>query len=350
MTTKLADIYVPSILKFRIMVGNYSNVIFSDLYIPALKKELDSLAKALTKTDKLINTSLAGVEVLLDTTEVNGYLKSLQSAVRRNDQNSIPVFSSELRESIKHVKKEWVKVMDELQVQIDNLATIKISENDVEYRALEKRRGDFMKDLPQDKEALTLIREKRDQIVAAILEYESKTVLDRLMPIAQAIKEGVTTVLDEEGDLVSKTGGKTVATPLAAKHALKIGMEVASGVLNLINEDIKYQQLLMARGKLDADIEIRQKQISTQEQEIDEIDNKRAQLNALRDLVEPRNSYVAEVRKIQHMLTENYNNIFSRDLSVTNELMSEGDAFVKGSPEFSKYLNHLQFYWLRPVR
>lgn len=349
MTTKLADIYVPSILKFRIMVGNYSSVIFSDLYIPALKKELDSLAKALTKTDKLINVSLAGVEVLLDTIEVNGYLKSLHNALGKNDKNSISVFSSELRDSINHVKKELVKIMDELQVQIDNLATIKISDNDVEYRALEKRRGDFMKDLPQDKEALTLIREKRDQIIAAILEYDSKTVLDRLMPIAQVIKEGVTTVLDDEGDLISKTGGKTVVTPLAAKHALKIGMEVASEVLSLINEDIKYQQLLMARGKLDADIETRQKQVSTQEREIDDIDNKRAQLNALRELIEPRNSYVAEVRKIQHLLTENYNSVFSRDLSATPDLVFVGETFVKGSPEFSKYLNNLQFYWLRPA-
>ncbi|MFJ2713655.1 alpha-xenorhabdolysin family binary toxin subunit B [Pseudomonas sp. NPDC087346] len=344
MAIELVEIYVPAVLKFRMMAGNYANVLFSDLYIPALQKELDRLAGALTKTDKLINSSLAAVEVILNTDEISGYLKALKKASVAKNEEAVAEFSAELKRSIEHVNKELVVIMKALSAQIDNLETVKISENDVEYRALDKRRSDFMKKLPEDKEAMTLIKEKRDQLAAAMLEYESKTFIDRAMPIIDVLKENVGTALDDGGALISKSGG---ATPLAAKQAIKAGMDVASKVLNVINEEIKYQQLVIAKDRLDGEINIRQKQMSVQEQEIDEIDDKRAQLMAIRELVAPRKAYVAEARKIPHMLITYVNEVFGRDLSVVDELMQVGEDFIKVSPGLSKYVNNLQFYWLR---
>lgn len=348
MTVEWVDLYFPALLKFRVLSGNYANVVFSDFYIPALKEELVRLNRECLITDKLFNVSLANIQALLGASEVNGYLVGLKKVLSEsNDQESVADLAKELRGSVGHIKSEFAKVLDGLSFQINGLATLKISENDLEYMSLEKRRRDLIEKLPEDKEALTRLKDKRDELVRAILEFESKTFLDKMSPIAQILKDNLETVLDDGGGLISKSGGKAVMTPMASKTAIKTGMEVAGAVLNIVNEQIKYEQLLIARDRLGAEINIRQTQMSVQEKEIDEIDEKRAQLSALREIVEPRRNYVTEARKVLAMLVAYFDEVLSQDVGELNDLIGCVEKFVESSPKLLRHINKLQFYWLR---
>ncbi|MHA3734778.1 hypothetical protein ACXR0M_03800 [Pseudomonas sp. Eth.TT006] len=344
MDIKIAEIYVPAVLKFRISLKN-SGVMLADLYIKALNDELARLRKAHAATDELINKSLGGYEAIIRNKAIAGYLVSVKELQKGSDVEATTDTSEELKDELNNLKGKLKKIIDDLRWQIDSVQTVKLSNVDIQYWELDARRNDFMKDLPEDKLKLTALLEKRDTVQQAIDEYESKTVIDKVMPAAEIVKEGVVAVIDEGGNLGKS--GKADMRAEAGKQAIKAAANIAIEVLKSANESIKYEQLLQAKAYLNREVEIREEKMSIQEKELNDIDNRRAQLAAFRAFAGLRGDYVVEVNKIKDFLIEYFNSVFVNDMREVGEVVLVGESFSEHSPEFSTFLNRFQFSWSR---
>lgn len=169
----------------------------------------------------------------------------------------------------------------------------------------------------------------------AILEYQSRTFIDRGEPIIEELKTTVTGAIDKPSE--------------KAKNAVKAGMNIAHKLLNILNEHLKYTHLVEARDKLAGEIGIRQAQMNFEQHQVNIIDDKKSQLMALLDVIEPRMLYVIEGKKTIDMIVKLINVVFSTnsDLNSKEGLISMTNKLLENFPKFPAHIDSIAFYWLR---
>lgn len=334
MTTPLINLYKPNIFKARVLIHEYANVKLSNAYIPALSQELQSLKNSLNNTDRVFNDSLSKVSSNLDVTEIRSYLDILNGST---DEASIAPYKKELKKALEVLKSEIETLSRDMQSSLGNFETATISDYSGEISTFESERTRLLSNLPEDQKKLSKLREQCDVLEKAIIEFKSKTFIDKGMPIFDEMQKAVTEVIDQPSE--------------KSKTAVKAGMNIAKELLNIANEQLKFNNLVEARDKLAGEIAIWQAQMSYEQKQVDIIDNKKSQLMALSDIAEPRTLYVVEARKIVDMLVALINNVFvNSNLTSREGLIAATDKLLENCPAFQNHTDAIAFYWLRNVQ
>ncbi|WP_339560463.1 alpha-xenorhabdolysin family binary toxin subunit B [Pseudomonas sp. EA_65y_Pfl1_P113] len=334
MTVALITPYKPSIFKARILIHEYANIKLSNAYIPALSQELQSLKTSLDNTDRVFNDSLSKVSSTLDVTEIRNYLDILNGST---DESSIAPYNKELKKALEVLKSELETLSRDMKSSLGNFETATISDYSGEISTLEAERTRLLSNLPEDQKKLSNLREQCDVLEKAIIEFKSKTFIDKGMPIFDEIQKAVTEVIDQPSE--------------KSKTAVRAGMNIAKDLLNIANEQLKYNNLVEARDKLAGEIAIWQAQMSYEQKQVDIIDDKKSQLMALSDIAEPRTLYVVEARKIIDMLVALINNVFvNSDLISREGLIAATDKLLENCPAFPNHIDSLGYYWLREAQ
>ena len=327
MTIELVSPYKPNINKARILIREYADVKLSSLYIPALASELQSLKHSLDSSDRTFNEDLSNVASILNDTQIRPYLKIL----KENDDNSIKL---ELRKNLQDVKTNLEELARRMTAALDGFETVTLTDNSGEIATLESERIKLLSNLPADQKELSGKRGQYETLEKAIIEFESKTFIDRGQPIFDEVKTAVTSAVNSPSK--------------KATIAVESGLNVAQKVLNILNDQLKYNHLVEARDTLAGEISIRQSQMHDEQKKVNESDDKKSALTAIQDIFEPRELYVAEARKIIGMLTGLINEVFSPyDINSTDGMISIGDKFLENLPDVPRHIDAIAFYWLR---
>jgi len=332
MTIELPPCCKPNILKARILIREYANIKLSNAYIPALSQEFQSIKISLDDADRVFNESLSNVSSILDDSEIRDYLKVLKSNVK---ESTIIPFKKELKKALETLKSELEALTRRMKATLGNFETATISDYSGELSTLESERIKLLSNLPSDQKKLSTLREQYDVLEKAIIEFQSKTFIDRGQPIFDELQKAVTEVVDQPSE-------KT-------KTAVKAGMNIAQSLLNIANENLKYNNLIEARDKLSGEINIWQSQMNYEQKQVNIIDDKKSQLMALFDIIDPRKLYVVESQKIIDTLTKLITHVFfiNSDLTTTEGLVAVADKLLENYPAFPDHIDSLAYYWLR---
>jgi predicted nuclease with TOPRIM domain len=332
MTIELPLCCKPNILKARILIREYANIKLSNAHIPALSQEFQSIKISLDDADRVFNESLSNVSSILDDSEIRDYLKVLKSNVQ---ESTIIPFKKELKKALETLKSELEALTRRMKATLGNFETATISDYSGELSTLESERIKLLSNLPSDQKKLSTLREQYDVLEKAIIEFQSKTFIDRGQPIFDELQKAVTDVVDQPSE-------KT-------KTAVKAGMNIAQSLLNIANENLKYNNLIEARDKLSGEINIWQSQMNYEQKQVNIIDDKKSQLMALFDIIDPRKLYVVESQKIIDTLTKLITNVFfiNSDLTTTEGLVAVADKLLENYPAFPDHIDSLAYYWLR---
>lgn len=332
MTIELITPYKPNILRARILIREYANFKLSNAYISALSQELQSIKISLDDVDRVFNESLSNALSILDESEIREYWKILKSADQ--ESNIIP-YEKELKNALKTLKSELEALTRRMNASLGGFETTTISDYSGELSTLESERIKLLSNLTGDQKKLSTLREQYDVLEKAIIEFQSKTFIDRSQPIVDELKKAVTEAVDQPTE--------------RQKTAVKAGMNIAQGLLNIANESLKYNNLIEARDKLAGEINIWQSQMNYEQKQVNIIDDKKSQLMALSDIIEPRKLYVAEARKIIDMFVKLLNDAFfiGSDLSTKTGLIAVADKLLEDYPAFPNHIDSLAYYWLR---
>jgi hypothetical protein len=323
--------YAPDLNKARILIREYANVKLTNVYIPALGQELTSLKTALDNVDSSFNISLSKMSSTLDTVEIVEYSKALKNTC---GETATP-YKTLLKRRLETVKSELQELANSMTSSLGGFETVHISDTSGELLTLDSERNKFLANLPADLKKLSGNREKLEILEKSIIEFESKTFIDRAQPIVKELEAAVTKTIDAPSE--------------NAKTAIKAGMTIAQNLLTIANETIKYNNLVEARDKLINENTILQSQMNYEQKQVNTIDDKKSQLAALQDVIEPRKLYVAEARKIIGMFVDFINDIFSTDsdLNTQEGLIAVADRFIESCPAVPSHFDSLAFYWLR---
>jgi peptidoglycan hydrolase CwlO-like protein len=360
--------HMPSIRKARLVISNDAYITLSDLYVPALKKELMALINSLNETDTLYNKNMSEASTALKTGAVSSYSKAIEKLKEKGDgdQEAIKEHEKSLKDELEKYKKDITDHRDKLTEKLSTFSTVKLSDNTTELAFLDRQRKALVDTLPADQAELTSLRAEKKDLDKAIREFESTTFIDRLRPIIQELDKTLggggesstagTAEGNTAGTAAGTTAGKTIAPslpsfaiPEESKKLVKGGIAVASKILDIVNEKIKYDNLIDARKKIKKDIENLQKSMSEIQKKVDVIDDNKDQLMVLLEVVEPKKNYVKESEKITNSFTLFLDHIFpaGKDLDKQDDLLAASKDWVKNCPLFNKYLSDVQYYWLR---
>jgi hypothetical protein len=329
--------------------------------MPALKVELRGLLESLRLTDDVFNSSITQAAGMLRVESVKSYLDGIAIG---GSKEMVDIVLGELRQTLDKFRVGVVTCRDSLFHQSASFSVVKISDNTLEFSALNKHRKALLDGLPEDEAQLTDMRSEKKDLDRAIREYQSSTFIDRLMPIVQELQDSLgegggggessTHVVkeksaDEKKDEKSVPDSQGFVIPEMAKKIVRVGVSIASKVLSIVNDKIKYGDLLEARNKLKNKIESLQGSMSDAQKKVDVVDDKLEQLMILGEVVEPRVGYLKEASQITDSFTVFINLVFpyGKDLNKKDDLIEVGKQWVEKCPGFNKYLTDVQFNWLR---
>lgn len=341
---------LPVIRKARIIASNQALVTSSDVYITALGEELKRLNTAIGECDKEINGVLSDIPALIKFADVSKYLKLIGG-----DQGE--VYKAELANSLKRCFDEVSAVKKRCVDRVFEVETVTLSDTSRIIEQLTKERDVLAKNLPENKKELIQLRADKIKLDDALLEYETTSFIDRLLPVLKSLEESVTAEEQHSSDQAEDKKVVTHRVPETVKATIKLALAIASRVLGILNEVIKYDDLRKTRQNLVADIEKKQQVLSEAEKKIDAITDKIESINILKAVEEPRRNYVSEAGKVSqsiiHFLSAAFpilvGQTISEFLSDSKRLEDAGNALVNEGAPLVDYCNGVQGYWLRSI-
>jgi hypothetical protein len=309
-------------IRYQAIIGS------ADLYIEALRNELNKLNTEVSATDLVASGTLTSAIVSLDTTALNETLEALSvlSAGEINPQtkSAIESYSKIARQLISLCTDKLDEAQTTLSDAIYSVRYSPISNNRFKIAELVEAREVLAAELEKEKPPMDKFLEDEKVLNEAISLFESLSFIDRLKPLFEQLTGMI---------------GTQPETPQTA--AMKAGLVVAKKFLDEANELIKYQDLIKARTTLRVRLKDRQDRVASLVAQISDNDKKVKQLNDTKKVIEPRDSYADETSKIVDALSQFLEAI------TDNDVIKKGQKLIAQAKPFTLYLENLRGQWLR---
>jgi len=301
----------------------------SNISNSTIRSDLAALAQYLRSVDQAVNNAIRKVIEVLKTDEVGDALSDYEDiddpAVKQAYQNSLKQILTKIKEDIDRVKTE-------AQTPTFNLKTMSLTSNKNKLAELVTTNSNLQLISKTEKNEVYYDELLKQQYVLneSIKLFEGQSFFDRASPIIDQLENLANDASDSPANF--------------KKTLTKEGIAIAKKVLKLVDDRIKYADMVMARLDIIKKIDERDKRADHVDQQIKACFEETTQLEEFEQLRDIKSEYVQEIEKIFASFNSFIDVVFSGTPTSTKDI---ADRFLANASPLRTYSERLFQEWLR---
>ncbi|WP_419712072.1 alpha-xenorhabdolysin family binary toxin subunit B [Pseudomonas sp. NFX224] len=310
---------------------NYKIRTLSNLYLPVLSEELNSLQQEVNATDTQALRTLTLVPTALQTTEIQEFTTVIENLQRQSpteaQQEAIDSFYGEIKSLIHDATARTFKYSTELNNSLTNLKSVSLTDNRHRIIEIEASIDKVSQQFPALNDAIEQLTKSEASLTDAINIIESTDNFSLIKNLFLSVEK--------------LTELKLSAPQL---ELVKAGISAGIKILGLIDSSIKYDNLIAARRQVQTQLDDRRSQLTRINNEVTTLQQRKRQLNELQTVRTSREAYTNEINTLAESLNK-FLEIIHFDAA--DELKPVVKRFIEQSKVYSTHLNKLRSEWRR---
>ncbi|WP_223448121.1 MULTISPECIES: alpha-xenorhabdolysin family binary toxin subunit B [Pseudomonas] len=308
---------------------NYKIRTLSNIYLPVLGEQLNSLQEEINSTDQQALSTLTLIPAVLPLEEIQYFHSAIENlkpgTPTPEQQEAIDSFYKEIKTLIEDGTSETLNLSTALNNNLTNLKAVTLSDNQYRIKELETSISNATPYIEEEKSAIAELLNDESELNEAIKLIEATDTFS-------LIKEFFLTA--------EKLADLNLSAPQL--QLVKAGISAASKLLNLISDRIKYDDLIQARSGIQKRLDERRRNLDRIKQDIKILQDQKNQLEEFQSVQTPRDSYTQELSVIADAinkfleLTEHHE---------SDDLESVVKRFIEQSDIFMKHMKSLREKW-----
>lgn len=308
---------------------DYKARTLSGIYLPILGEQLNDLTKEIAATDAQAHRTITLVPTILQSEEIQHYstviATLLLSTPTAEKKAAIESYSTEIKKLIDDAILSILKFSKDLSDSLTNLKAVTLSDNSFRISELQQALDAATLQLPGENSAIEQLLKNEAELNEAIKVIEATDTF---------------TVLKELLLTVEQLTNINMAAPKVA--LVQAGIKAAARVLGLIENTIKYDNLIAARREVQKRLDARRSNLLRINEDIKTLHGRKTQLTELQTVPISRNAYALEINTLVDSINKFLDITHFNAPGDLNELVK---AFVEHSNVYSKHLTDLRKAW-----
>ncbi|WPN47920.1 MULTISPECIES: alpha-xenorhabdolysin family binary toxin subunit B [unclassified Pseudomonas] len=273
---------------------NYKIRTLSTIYLPVLAEQLNALQQEINLTDKQALSALTLISTAFSTTEITD-LHNITETLRLKaptpeQEEAIKIYYKEIKSLIESGTVSTSKHLSTLNNNLINLKAVTLSDNEYRIKELETSINNNAPYIPEEEQVIAQLKKEETHLNEAIKAIEA---IDTFSLI-----KGVLLTAEQLTSL-------NLSAPQV--ELIKKGLAAAGKILDLISDQLKYDNLIQARRKIQ-----------------ERLDDRRSNLN--RFIEDVKNLQIQKNQLLEFQSVQALREIFTQEMSV---LVDAIDKFLE---------------------